>query len=698
METNLQRKMGGWTVELIAPGLIMLMTGSLAFFLVELFYYGATESRVKWVLGLFVFASVLVSRISISDGYEKAILYGTLLGGASLFVLSVLTEVPLILSIFFIGIIWWFNSKLTWDCTVIDHSKDSTDQGLLQRLGVASDQLSEEEPIDDMEPDELGTSDPEDKENLEKDQAWTQRFFSRKRRPNTPGVWVLYLSLAAFPIFGIGQGFISDLSRRENAFIDFCLYMVGGLGLLVTTALMGLQRYLARRNATMPNGVAVSWIGLGIAMIAGILITGWLLPRPYAEYSIAENPFKWTRQSSWQSSRNPIGSDGKKSENSGGQDQRQPNKQESNKQTGSSQGGNQGKQGSQSQSKQPSSSKSKSSGKREAKTKSSGKIAAKKNNESGKSPANKKTTSGNDQTNPKGKQQSRNQSENKTEKSDEKASEAKSRSPESKKSGNKNQQPSTGKQKRNKSSKNGSQTSDKSETNSKSDDPDKAKKEQRNSGSGPENNNSPQRNGAQKSGSADPKRNSFRMPTIGNITWFFQILFWLAIILAASYFAWRNRQKLLASWRQLIEDIRNFWEKLFRKQKPANTRAEQRRSTESESSKPARPFSTFNDPFQNNSFREMSQVELIRYSFEALEAWGRDHSITREDNQTPHEYVMELVKQEQSVAKSAKPLADYYCAAAFSRDANIDQSVPSDLKKLWEKLSQSQKATPHPAS
>ncbi|MEC9093771.1 MAG: hypothetical protein VX438_13750, partial [Planctomycetota bacterium] len=307
MITEMQQKMGGWIVELVAPALIMMMTGSLTFFLVEIFYYGDFPMRVKWVLALFVFASVLVSRISIMEGYERSVAYGLVLGGATVFVLTRLSEVSLFLSFLLIAVIWWFNSKLTWDCTVIDNTKDSTDRGLLSRLRwdnqtdkTAVDQAADADKT-------LGTS----TENPEKTDSWTQRLFAKKNIPNTPGVWVLILSLAAFPIFGFGQGLLNDDLRRQHAFLYFCVYLVGGLGLLVTTALVGLQRYLQRRNATMPNSVAISWVLCGSLMIGAILIVAWFLPRPSTEYSIAENPFKLETKSRLPTSPTPILNEGK---------------------------------------------------------------------------------------------------------------------------------------------------------------------------------------------------------------------------------------------------------------------------------------------------------------------------------------------------------------------------------------------------
>src|SRR5260370_25479389 len=46
---------------------------------------------------------------------------------------------------------------------------------------------------------------------------WWKRYLERRRRPHAPGVWVLYFSLAALPMFGLGQAFIplaKETSRR----------------------------------------------------------------------------------------------------------------------------------------------------------------------------------------------------------------------------------------------------------------------------------------------------------------------------------------------------------------------------------------------------------------------------------------------------------------------------------------------------
>ena len=60
----------------ISPALIIVLVGSLAFFLLTIFYAGAFEQRMYWTTGCFVFAAVLISRISIVEGAERASLFG----------------------------------------------------------------------------------------------------------------------------------------------------------------------------------------------------------------------------------------------------------------------------------------------------------------------------------------------------------------------------------------------------------------------------------------------------------------------------------------------------------------------------------------------------------------------------------------------------------------------------------------------
>ena len=52
-------------VTALSPALIMLMVGSLVFFLVEVLYAGQYSERLIYTLFFFVLAAVLIARISI---------------------------------------------------------------------------------------------------------------------------------------------------------------------------------------------------------------------------------------------------------------------------------------------------------------------------------------------------------------------------------------------------------------------------------------------------------------------------------------------------------------------------------------------------------------------------------------------------------------------------------------------------------
>ena len=115
----------------ISPVLIMLMVGSMMYFLVAVFYVGRYELRIYWILGCFTMAIVLISRISIEDGQERAILFGAALAGVTGFAVMRFANI-LFLPWLLLALAWWSASKLTWDCTLIDEGQDSSGQGLMQ--------------------------------------------------------------------------------------------------------------------------------------------------------------------------------------------------------------------------------------------------------------------------------------------------------------------------------------------------------------------------------------------------------------------------------------------------------------------------------------------------------------------------------------------------------------------------------------
>ena len=109
-------------------------------------------------------------------------------------------------------------------------------------------------------------------------------------------MWVVYFSLAALPLFGIGGWFVpaADPARRSLVFGLLVIYVASGMGLLLATSFLGLRRYLRQRKLEMPLEMTSTWILVGIAMIFATLIVAAILPRPSREYSLSQLPFTVT--------------------------------------------------------------------------------------------------------------------------------------------------------------------------------------------------------------------------------------------------------------------------------------------------------------------------------------------------------------------------------------------------------------------
>jgi hypothetical protein len=250
-----QQTAADYMVIALSPALIMALVGSLCFFLVEVFYKGTMGGSARWVLFWFIVAIVLVSRIAIENSSEHAAVYGLALAAAVWLYLARMTP-AYVFSMVLLGIVWFCADKLVWDCTLIDDDEDSSGQGLLQKPAPAA------------------TTKPSPKSKPKKKRAAS----------SSPGRWVVYFSLAALPLFGIGQVLMPAGvgSARQRGMEFLVLYMAAALGLLITTSFLGLRRYLRQRYVRMPPSIAFAWLKFGGGIALLIVLGALFLPRPSA--------------------------------------------------------------------------------------------------------------------------------------------------------------------------------------------------------------------------------------------------------------------------------------------------------------------------------------------------------------------------------------------------------------------------------
>jgi hypothetical protein len=285
--TRPNQTLGDWVAIALSPALIMGLVGSLAFFLVEVLYRadGEWKGRLQYILFFFVFGSVLVGRISLlAEARSRAWIYGGILAFLTFLALLRFVDYPEeggvkelapLINLFLVVVVWWTTNRITRDCTNVDDDTEAEAQGLLQAAGL--EERPEEEPED--EPDQ----------KLTLWQRWKKYREGRaKKRPL--GVWVVYFSLAALPLFGLGQALVplTDPSRRRFCFWLMTVYVACGLGLLMTTCFLGLRRYLRQKRLQMPAAMTGTWLTVGGGLLVALVVLGALLPRPHAEYSLAE--------------------------------------------------------------------------------------------------------------------------------------------------------------------------------------------------------------------------------------------------------------------------------------------------------------------------------------------------------------------------------------------------------------------------
>ncbi len=636
-----QKTLADYMVIALSPALIMLLVGSLVYFLLAIGYRGQFVDRLHWILGWFVLAIVLVARIAIEQGPEQARVYGLALAGATSLVMFRFVDAPWI-AIGLLALIWWCANKLTWDSTLVDDSEDASGEGLLQHVGLDETPVATQSALQQ-------TSAPADGDdgNEPRDDALEESPRSKKRG-HAPGLWVVYFSLLALPLFGFGQLLIpeGDTAARRTAFQYLFVYVAAAMALLLTTSFLGLRRYLRQRRIQMPGSIATVWLSLGTAIIGVILALCILLPRPEAAYSatawldrIAEREQEASRQAQLggegaQGEGRPIG-EGERDE-----EQAQPQGQQE-------QPGGEGERGD-------------GQGKPKEQQK-SGEEQQQSGGPGSKSPEDKPSDQASGQADDA--QQDGGQSGQQGKSgaaSDQQGKEQAQSDQQGKQPGQSKQQGQDGGR--------AQRDGDKRQPSDQSKPDEQARDGQQ----------------AEMPRPAEQQPQPPSTPSLSEMTgWLATLAKWLiygGLALAVLWYVLRHRG-------ELADSLRRLWQALLALfgWKPADATGPDDAAALSETGRSSRTFASFRDPFETGSADRMKPETLVVYTFEALQAWGREHGIERDADQTPLEFASALSLRFPELAAPVGHAGQLYAQVAYASGAP-SRSQAGQLQALWRAL------------
>ena len=158
-----------------------------------------------------------------------------------------------------------------------------------------------------------------------------------------------------------------------------------------------------------------------------------------------------------------------------------------------------------------------------------------------------------------------------------------------------------------------------------------------------------------------------------------------------AYGAWRWRAELMEIIAGWLAAVRDFWRLFFGGQREIGRSAEEIIFHQQQL---LWSFSDFVDPFAGGTAAKSSPAELVKYTFAALEVWGREHGFPRGSDATPHEFAALLGSKIPRLRAESLALANLYSRAVYSQ-TSLSPAAVNDLAQLW-RLMQAARA-PQPA-
>ena len=304
-------------IDVLTPVMVFTMVYAVIYFLLDVRYvYTAVhDANLRWVAFCFIMGVVALNRLIAQENmYSGYIYFIGLAGAVGLYTLSTtgmyavgsvsrnfMNDSPWLATAFnlvIVAFIWWLTNRLTYECC-IDENRAAGDVGILTGTARKLQQAVQRDPeaaarrakrrkkepflmpFYELEPyDPLEGPKPDTRPapvRPPKSPSLADRMATRH-----PGMSIFYFSVPVMFIFAVGLRIIQHggAPMVRSGLMYMTIYTVAALMLLMLTSLGGLREYFRARGIAMPSGIGPFWIGLGIVMIALVLVSAAQLPKP----------------------------------------------------------------------------------------------------------------------------------------------------------------------------------------------------------------------------------------------------------------------------------------------------------------------------------------------------------------------------------------------------------------------------------
>ncbi len=628
-------------------------------------YQGQFQQRLAWTLLMYTMGAVCVARIAIEQNRTHSISYAAALALAAFVVMVRFAPGSMIFCAGILALIAYLSDRIVHDCTLIDDNVDASGQGLIEfGKGELKRQLAQPHspPAATSTAEETLAEETTGEETTGEDSSVVRK--SPRRKTHQPGRTVMYLALAALPLFGLGQFLLrSDMGTWGTAQWYLTVYLFSSLSLLVTTSFLGLRRYLRQRKVDMPFDVTIAWLAGGLAMIALILSVASIAPMPgklltsikvpdflSSPKGLKSSSLGWGDEAAEKSSKpSQVTSQDKKAQ---GKEIHSVKPQEGAPPGDSGDGkGKQGPPGKQDGAKQGAASKKTSpSGQKKSPSGQKPSPSGQKKSPSGQkpSPSGQKKSNSNQSENPQQKQSQQKQSQQKQ-------------------SQQKQSQQEKSQQEKSNQSKDESQRDS-----SKADQDRKQKSSDRSDQDAPAD---PPPNQSSQSNSKPPSNDSGSSASSSGGNLFSAIGGLLKFLIMAGLFA------VVAAFVYLHrEAIAIWWASLWNRDVPEPT-IQASEALQEQIHQPPRPFATFRNPIGN----EKDPRRIVVITFQAFEAWTREQGWNRDKNETPNEFIRRVASRVPGAATPAVQIVDAYNRIVYGRGKATEQDMNA-AKQVWQAM------------